>query len=103
MQLVDPHFTIASAVTHKDMATLPDFPPEIRAPAGTVPGVSGFQVNFASTDIHTPGDEVDALIAMNPAAFKAHIADVRPGGIVVVNENEFEKVNLRKAGYPEGH
>jgi hypothetical protein len=62
-----------------DIATLPDFPAEIRAPAGTVAGVSGFQINFAATEIHTPGDEVDALIAMNPAAFKANVADVELG------------------------
>jgi len=103
MQLAGMRFTDASAVFGNDIATLPDFPAEIRAPAGTVAGVSGFQINFASTDIHTPGDEVDALIAMNPAAFKANIADVRSGGIVVVNESEFDKINLRKAGYDEGY
>ena len=103
MQLAGTQFTDTSAIAGNDVATLPDFPAEIRAPAGTVAGVSGFQINFASSDIYTPGDEVDALIAMNPAAFKAHIGDVRPGGIVVVNDSEFEKVNLRKAGYPEGY
>ncbi|MEX2215582.1 MAG: 2-oxoacid:acceptor oxidoreductase subunit alpha [Phycisphaeraceae bacterium] len=103
MQLVGTQFTDTSAIFGNDVATFPDFPAEIRAPAGTVPGVSGFQVNFSSKDIHTPGDEVDALIAMNPAAFKAHINDVKTGGIVIVNESEFEKVNLRKAAYPEGY
>ena len=103
MQLAGTQFTDTSAIAGNDVATLPDFPAEIRAPAGTVAGVSGFQINFASQDIFTPGDEVDALIAMNPAAFKAHISDVRSGGIVVVNESEFDKVNLRKAGYPEGY
>jgi 2-oxoglutarate ferredoxin oxidoreductase subunit alpha len=103
MQLAGTQFTDTSAIAGNDVATLPDFPAEIRAPAGTVAGVSGFQINFANQDIYTPGDEVDALIAMNPAAFKAHISDVRVGGIVVVNESEFEKVNLRKAGYPEGY
>lgn len=103
MQLAGTQFTDTSAIFGNDVATLPDFPAEIRAPAGTVAGVSGFQINFASTDIHTPGDEVDVLIAMNPAAFKAHIEDVRSGGIVVVNEDEFNKVNLRKAGYAEGY
>jgi len=103
MQLAGMQFTDASAVFGNDIATLPDFPAEIRAPAGTVAGVSGFQINFASTDIHTPGDEVDALIAMNPAAFKANVADVRSGGIVVVNESEFDKINLRKAGYDDGY
>ncbi|MCC7147075.1 MAG: 2-oxoacid:acceptor oxidoreductase subunit alpha [Phycisphaeraceae bacterium] len=102
MQMAGTQFTDTSAIIGNDVATLPDYPAEIRAPAGTVPGVSGFQINFASTDIHTPGDEVNALIAMNPAALKAHLADVQLGGIVVVNESEFDKVNLRKAGYPEG-
>lgn len=103
MQLAGTQFTDTSAIVGNDVATLPDYPAEIRAPAGTVAGVSGFQINFASTDIHTPGDEVDALIAMNPAAFKAHIDDVRTGGIVIVNEDEFNKVNLRKAGYADGY
>ena len=103
MQLAGMRFTDASAIFGNDVATLPDFPAEIRAPAGTVAGVSGFQINFAATDIHTPGDVVDALIAMNPAAFKANIGDVRSGGIVVVNETEFNKINLRKAGYDDGY
>ncbi len=103
MQLAGTQFTDTSAIFGNDVATLPDYPAEIRAPAGTVAGVSGFQINFAAKTIHTPGDEVDALIAMNPAAFKAHISDVRSGGIVVVNDSEFEKVNLRKAGYAEGY
>ncbi len=103
MQLAGTQFTDTSAIVGNDVATLPDFPAEIRAPAGTVAGVSGFQINFASTDIHTPGDVVNALIAMNPAAFKAHIEDVETGGIVIVNDSEFTKVNLRKAGYPEGY
>ena len=102
MQLAGTQFTTTSAVVGNDIATLPDYPAEIRAPVGTVAGVSGFQINFSSQDIHTPGDKVNALIAMNPAAFKAHIDDVEPGGIVIVNESEFEKVNLRKAGYDEG-
>jgi 2-oxoglutarate ferredoxin oxidoreductase subunit alpha len=103
MQLTGMQFTDTAAVFGNDIATLPDFPAEIRAPAGTVAGVSGFQVNFAATEIYTPGDEVDALIAMNPAAFKANVRDVKHGGIVIVNEDEFDKVNLRKAGYPEGY
>lgn len=103
MQLAGTQFTDTSAMIGNDIATLPDFPAEIRAPAGTVPGVSGFQINFANTEIFTPGDQVDALIAMNPAAFKAHIADVEHGGIVIVNEDEFNKVNLKKAGYPDGY
>ena len=103
IQLAGTQFTDTSAIFGNDVATLPDFPAEIRAPAGTVAGVSGFQINFAASDIHTPGDEVNALIAMNPAAFKAHIDDVQQGGIIVVNEDEFTKINLRKAGYPEGY
>lgn len=103
MQLAGTQFTDTSAVIGNDVATLPDFPAEIRAPAGTVAGVSGFQINFADSDIHTPGDGVNSLIAMNPAAFRAHIGDVEPGGIVVVNDSEFNKINLRKAGYPEGY
>ncbi len=104
MQLAGTQFTDTSAVFGNDVATFPDFPAEIRAPAGTVAGVSGFQVHFAADDIFHPGDKVDALIAMNPAAFKAHISDVDHGGIVIVNEDEFTKTNLKKAGYevPEG-
>lgn len=103
MQKAGLQFTDTSAIVGNDVATLPDFPAEIRAPAGTVAGVSGFQINFSSNDIHTPGDRVNALIAMNPAAFKSNIEDVEVGGIVVVNESEFDKVSLRKAGYPEGY
>lgn len=102
MQLAGTQFTDTSAAVGNDVATLPDFPAEIRAPAGTVAGVSGFQINFSDAVIHTPGDIVNALIAMNPAALKAHISDVEQGGIVVVNDSEFTKINLRKAGYPEG-
>lgn len=103
MQKAGTQFTDTAAIVGNDVATLPDFPAEIRAPAGTVAGVSGFQINFAADDIHTPGDEVNALIAMNPAAFKAHFDDVEVGGIVIVNDSEFTKVNLRKAGYSEGY
>lgn len=100
MQLAGTQFTDTSAVAGNDVATLPDYPAEIRAPAGTVAGVSGFQINFASENIYTPGDIVHALIAMNPAALKAHIYDVEPGGYVIVNETEFSKTNLKKAGFP---
>ena len=103
MQLAGTQLTDTSAILGNDVATLPDYPAEIRAPAGTVAGVSGFQVNFAADQIFTPGDQVHALIAMNPAAFKAHISDVEPGGIVIVNETEFSKTNLKKAGYPVGY
>lgn len=101
MQLTGGLFTDTSAVVGNDIATFPDFPAEIRAPRGTTYGVSGFQLQFSSTDIHTPGDSVSALVAMNPAALKMNIEDVEPGGIVVVNEDEFTAVNLRKCGYPD--
>jgi 2-oxoglutarate ferredoxin oxidoreductase subunit alpha len=100
MQLAGTQFTDTSAILGNDVATLPDYPAEIRAPAGTVAGVSGFQINFAAQQIFTPGDQVNALVAMNPAAFKAHIDDVEPGGTVIVNDTEFSKTNLKKAGYP---
>src|SRR5207237_7274994 len=82
-----------------DISTLPDFPAEIRAPAGTLAGVSGYQIHFSSTDIYTPGDEVDALVAMNPAALKTNVKAVHPGGIVIVNEDAFTANDLNKAGY----
>jgi len=100
MQLAGTQFTDTSAILGNDVATLPDYPAEIRAPAGTVAGVSGFQINFAAQQIFTPGDQVNALVAMNPAAFKAHIDDVEHGGTVIVNDTEFSKTNLKKAGYP---
>ena len=103
MQLAGGQFTTASAIFGNDIATFPDFPAEIRAPRGTTYGVSGFQVQFAATEIYTPGDSVNALVAMNPAGFKTNIADVEPGGIVIVNEDEFDKVNLKKCGYDEGY
>jgi len=99
MQLAGSQFTNASAVFGNDVSTLPDFPAEIRAPAGTLFGVSGFQINFSSHDIHTPGDEVDALVAMNPAGLKTNLGDLRPGGILVVDSDEFTKGNLAKARY----
>ena len=101
MQLTGGQFTTTSALFGNDFATFPDFPAEIRAPRGTTFGVSGFQVQFASHDIHTPGDVVNAMVAMNPAAFKMNISDVEPGGVVIVNEDEFTNVNLKKAGYAE--
>lgn len=99
MQLAGNQFTNASAVFGNDVSTLPDFPAEIRAPAGTTYGVSGFQVSFSAHDIHTPGDQVDALIAMNPAALKTNLPSVIEGGIVIVNVDEFTPQNLAKAGY----
>jgi 2-oxoglutarate ferredoxin oxidoreductase subunit alpha len=103
MQLTGGQFTDTSAFLGNDFATLPDFPAEIRAPRGTTFGVSGFQVQFSSHDIFTPGDTVNALVAMNPAGLKVNIEDVQPGGIVIVNEDEFTTQNLKKCGYPEGY
>ena len=99
MQLAGTQFTNVSAVFGNDVSTLPDFPAEIRAPAGTIAGVSGFQICFSSRDIYTPGDEVDTLVAMNPAALKSNIADLKRGGTLIVNEDAFSKSNLTKAGY----
>lgn len=99
MQLVGTQLTNTSAIFGNDISTFPDFPAEIRAPAGTLAGVSGFQIHFSSEDIQTPGDKVDALIAMNPAALKVNIRDVEVGGIVIVNEDAFTKSDLAKAHY----
>ncbi|MGD8376479.1 MAG: 2-oxoacid:acceptor oxidoreductase subunit alpha [Acidobacteriota bacterium] len=99
IQLMGNQYTSATAVEGNDLATLPDFPAEIRAPAGTLPGVSGFQISFSSFDIHTPGDQPDVLVAMNPAALKTNLKDLPEGGMLVVNTDAFEKTNLRKAGY----
>jgi 2-oxoglutarate ferredoxin oxidoreductase subunit alpha len=99
MQLTGDRFTSASAVFGNDLSTLPDFPAEIRAPAGTLAGVSAFQVNISDHDILTPGDEPDVLVAMNPAALKANIADLPRGGILIVNSDTFEERSLTKAGY----
>jgi 2-oxoglutarate ferredoxin oxidoreductase subunit alpha len=97
MQITGSQFTNTVALYGNDLATLPDFPAEIRAPAGTLPGVSGFQVHFSSNDVYTPGDNVDALIAMNPAALKTNIADLKPNGILIVNLDDFGETDLRKA------
>ena len=99
MQLTGDRFTSATAVLGNDLATLPDFPAEIRAPAGTVHGVSAFQIQFASTDVTTPGDHADVLVAMNPAALKADLSKVDPGGIVIVNDDAFTQRNIEKAGF----
>ncbi len=103
MQLAGGQFAATSAILGNDIATFPDFPAEIRAPRGTTFGVSGFQLQFSSTDINTPGDMVNALIAMNPAGLKVNIDDVVSGGIVIANADEFTEVNLRKCGYPPGY
>ena len=99
MQLAGGQFTSATAILGNDFATFPDYPAEIRAPRGTTFGVSGFQVHFAARPIHTPGDAVDVLVAMNPAAFKMNVSEVRQGGMIIADEDEFTKVNLKKAGY----
>jgi 2-oxoglutarate ferredoxin oxidoreductase subunit alpha len=97
MQITGSQFTNTVALYGNDIATFPDFPAEIRAPAGTLPGVSGFQLHFASGDIYTPGDSVDVLIAMNPAALKTNLADLKTNGILIVNTDDFEDVDLKKA------
>jgi 2-oxoglutarate/2-oxoacid ferredoxin oxidoreductase subunit alpha len=99
MQLTGDRFTSEAAAFGNDLATLPNFPAEIRAPQGTLPGVSSFQLHFADYDILTPGDRPDVLVAMNPAALKANIADLPPGGMLIVNTDEFTKRNLTKVGY----
>src|SRR5215467_12013158 len=99
MQLTGMQFTTESALAGNDIGTLPDFPAEIRAPAGTLAGVSAFQVNFASQEVFTPGDDVDVLVAMNPAALRTNLADLKSGGILVANTEEFSEQNLNRAGY----
>src|SRR6202166_1483855 len=97
MQITGSQFTNTVALYGNDLATFPDYPAEIRAPAGTLPGVSGFQVHFSSSDVYTPGDAVDALVAMNPAALKMNLADLRKNGILIVNLDDFKETDLRKA------
>jgi 2-oxoglutarate ferredoxin oxidoreductase subunit alpha len=99
MQLTGDRFTQETASFGNDLSTLPNFPAEIRAPAGTLPGVSSFQVHFADHDILTPGDAPDVLVAMNPAALKANLADLPRGADVIANTDEFTKRNLTKVGY----
>ncbi len=97
MQITGSQFTNTVALYGNDIATFPDYPAEIRAPAGTVPGVSGFQLNFSSGEVHTPGDAVDVLIAMNPAALKVNIGDLKANGIAIINADSFKEGDLRKA------
>jgi 2-oxoglutarate/2-oxoacid ferredoxin oxidoreductase subunit alpha len=101
MQLTGDRFTTQSALAGNDLATLPDFPAEIRAPAGTLAGVSSFQLHFSDQDIHTPGDAPDVLVAMNPAALMKHLEALKPGGTVILNTDAFTDRNLQKAGYEE--
>src|SRR5947209_17765338 len=99
MQLTGTQFTNTSAIIGNDISTLPDFPAEIRAPAGSLPGVSGFQLNFSSQDIRTPGDQPNVLVAMNPAALKVNLADLEDGGTIIINTDSFTKENLKYAAY----
>src|SRR5512132_3251488 len=99
MQLAGSRFTEATAEHGNDFATLPSFPAEIRAPAGTLAGVSAFQIHFASQDILTPGDAPNVLVAMNPAALKANIRDLEKGGVIIANEDAFVDRNVEKAAY----
>lgn len=99
MQLTGTRFTESTAIYGNDLSTLPDYPAEIRAPAGSLAGVSVFQLHFSSKDIHTPGDQPDVLVAMNPAALKGHLADLAPHGIIIANSDAFNIKNLKLAGY----
>ncbi|MCY4606570.1 MAG: 2-oxoacid:acceptor oxidoreductase subunit alpha [Gemmatimonadetes bacterium] len=99
MQLTGGQFTNTSAVMGNDVSTFPDIPAEIRAPAGTIPGLSGYQVNFAANDLYTAGDSPQVLVAMNPAALKANLSELEPGGTIIVNTDPFNRNGLRKAGY----
>ena len=99
MQLAGDRFTQETAAFGNDLSTLPNFPAEIRAPAGTLPGVSSFQLHFADHDILTPGDAPDVLVAMNPAALKANLADVPRGADIIANTDAFSKRNLSRVGY----
>lgn len=101
MQLAGTQFTIETALAGNDLSTLPDFPAEIRAPAGTLAGVSGFQLHFSSHEIFTPGDTCDVLVAMNPAALKVNLDDLKPNGMLIVDREAFTEQNLRKAEYRE--
>src|SRR5262249_58043826 len=99
MQLTGDRFTSETAVLGNDLSTFPDFPAEIRAPAGSLPGVSGFQVHFADHDILTPGDAPNVLVAMNPAALKTNLRDLPRGGTLLLDQDTFTEPNLAKAGH----
>jgi 2-oxoglutarate/2-oxoacid ferredoxin oxidoreductase subunit alpha len=101
MQLTGTQFTRTAAMFGNDVSTFPDYPAEIRAPAGSLPGVSGFQISFSASDIHTPGDAPDVLVAMNPAALKTNVGDLPAGGALIVNSDAFTKGNLNKAAYED--
>lgn len=101
MQIAGSQFTLTTAAMGNDLSTFPDYPAEIRAPAGTLYGVSGFQVNFGSSEINTPGDYCDVLIAMNAAALKVNLRSLIAGGIIIANTDGFNDKNLKLAGYAE--
>src|SRR5256712_4915072 len=100
MQVTGSRFTVETALAGNDLTTFPDFPAEIRAPAGTTYGVSAFQIQFGAGDIMTPGDAVDVLVAMNPAALKVDLKDLRLGGIILADTGAFTQRNLTQAGFP---
>src|SRR5215217_8662277 len=102
MQLTGTQFTNNTALLGNDLATFPDFPAEIRAPQGTLPGVSGYQLRFSSDRVFTPGDECDVLVAMNAAALKANLRGLKKGGKIIANTDGFDSKNLRLANYPDG-
>src|ERR1700733_4252494 len=102
MQLTGSQFTNNTALLGIDLATFPDFPAEIRAPQGTLPGVSGYQLRFSSDKVFTPGDECDVLVAMNAAALKANLKALKKGGKIIANMEGFDAKNLRLANYPDG-
>jgi len=101
MQLTGSQFTNTSAVFGNDVSTMPDYPSEIRAPAGSLAGVSAYQLTFSSHEVYTPGDSPQVLVAMNPAALKMNLPKLLPGGVVIVNKDAFTASNLAKAGYDE--
>src|SRR3954463_12456412 len=99
MQVTGSQFTDTTALAGNDLSTFPDFPAEIRAPAGSLAGVSGFQIKFSSEAVFTPGDAPDVLVAMNPAALKVNLRDLKPRGLLIANSGAFNSQNLKKAGY----
>jgi 2-oxoglutarate ferredoxin oxidoreductase subunit alpha len=101
IQLTGTKFTESTALAGNDLSTFPDFPAEIRAPAGSLAGVSGFQIHFAGDDIRTPADQPDVLVAFNPAALRANVEDLRPNGMLIVNSDAFVAKNIERAGYTE--
>src|SRR5213082_3797154 len=99
MQLTGTEFTREAAMHGNDLATFPDYPAEIRAPAGTTAGVSGYQIQFAAHEVYSAGDQPDTLVAMNPAALKVHLPDLKRGGLLIVNEASFQPADLTRAGW----